>query len=324
MHFPQRVLIVSVKGDLHAAVIRKTISKQIGIDCCIFEVDSIAYSSSITIRDIGKEVEFSFLDSDGVRRQASEFATIWWRRGSREQTIEGIGNLSAAQIDLINNDSSAAFRGGLLAAFDGRWINHPTANAAAEDKILQLEAASRAGFRIPVTLVSQDYNEVRQFLRNLGGEGVLKTLRGTRLQNLLSVAIQTDDIDAVAVNASPAIYQERISGTEHLRIQVFGSNIYCVKISSKEMDWRDNLDIPSVIVEVDETTRGRIFRIMHELNLEMGIIDMKILPSGELVWLEINPQGQFLFLEPMTKFDFKMAFAKFLSGSTVRHIEYVN
>src|SRR5216684_3263983 len=29
----------------------------------------------------------------------------------------------------------------------------------------------------------------------------------------------------------------------------------------------------------------------------MGILDLKLGPDGELVWLEINPHGQFMFLE---------------------------
>ncbi|MCX4674881.1 hypothetical protein OG413_05995 [Streptomyces sp. NBC_01433] len=31
----------------------------------------------------------------------------------------------------------------------------------------------------------------------------------------------------------------------------------------------------------------------------MGIIDIKLMPDGEPVWLEVNPQGQFLFLESL-------------------------
>jgi hypothetical protein len=37
-------------------------------------------------------------------------------------------------------------------------------------------------------------------------------------------------------------------------------------------------------------------RVLDCLGLEMGNIDLKESPSGEIVWLEVNPQGQFLFL----------------------------
>ena len=37
--------------------------------------------------------------------------------------------------------------------------------------------------------------------------------------------------------------------------------------------------------------------MVRALGLRMGILDLKLGPDGELVWLEINPQGQFTFLE---------------------------
>ena len=39
--------------------------------------------------------------------------------------------------------------------------------------------------------------------------------------------------------------------------------------------------------------------MVRALGLRMGILDLKLGPDGELVWLEINPQGQFTFLEGM-------------------------
>jgi hypothetical protein len=44
----------------------------------------------------------------------------------------------------------------------------------------------------------------------------------------------------------------------------------------------------------------------------MGIVDVKVTPDGEPVWLEVNPQGQFLFLQPLVDVDYLEAFARFL------------
>ena len=306
------ILIVSVRGDLHAAIIRHTLVHKLGISCSILEIDAIAYSSSLSIRILGSSTEFEFLDSDGLRHNVAEFSTIWWRRGNRSQFIEDKADLTAAEIDLINNDSAAAVRGGLLASFEGNWVNHPVATRTAEDKITQLRVASSSGFRLPKTLISQDADEVRRFITEVGGKAILKSLRGTNLASLFSAKINSYHIHAASINAAPCIYQEYIDGTEHLRIQVFGARLYCVKLSSREMDWRENLNIPAEMYMIDSSTREKVFTTMNALKLKMGIIDLKLTPSGDVVWLEINPQGQFLFLEPMTNFDFKLAFAEFL------------
>jgi glutathione synthase/RimK-type ligase-like ATP-grasp enzyme len=51
---------------------------------------------------------------------------------------------------------------------------------------------------------------------------------------------------------------------------------------------------------------------LNRLGLEMGVIDLKETADGELVWLEVNPQGQFLFLEPLTKLNLADHFADYL------------
>jgi hypothetical protein len=46
----------------------------------------------------------------------------------------------------------------------------------------------------------------------------------------------------------------------------------------------------------------------------MGSVDIKLLPSGEPVWLEVSPQGQFLFLNLSCQ-NLLYHFAEFLLSS---------
>lgn len=46
--------------------------------------------------------------------------------------------------------------------------------------------------------------------------------------------------------------------------------------------------------------------------MAMGMIDLKITPDGEPVWLEVNPQGQFLFLDALTGLELGKRFAEYL------------
>jgi hypothetical protein len=43
------------------------------------------------------------------------------------------------------------------------------------------------------------------------------------------------------------------------------------------------------------------------------MLAIKIDPDGTPVWLEVNPQGQFLFLEPLAGLPLSTAFASFLA-----------
>jgi hypothetical protein len=52
---------------------------------------------------------------------------------------------------------------------------------------------------------------------------------------------------------------------------------------------------------------------MRTLDLRMGVFDLKLTPGGELVWLEINPQGQFLFIEGLSELKLTDLLADFLA-----------
>ena len=82
------------------------------------------------------------------------------------------------------------------------------------------------------------------------------------------------EFDVESFQAAPAIFQEYIPGERHLR--------------------------------------RRVRAVLDTLGLEMGVIDLKLTPDGTLVWLEVNPQGQFLFLDALTHLGLTDRFAAYL------------
>jgi hypothetical protein len=55
----------------------------------------------------------------------------------------------------------------------------------------------------------------------------------------------------------------------------------------------------------------KLRRVLYELNLRMGVFDLK-LNDPTPVWLELNPQGQFLFAEGLTGLPLNVEIARFL------------
>lgn len=127
--------------------------------------------------------------------------------------------------------------------------------------------------------------------------------------------VKIDDLsrflDAAFV-AAPAIYQEFIGGTQHLRLLCFGDRSLSGVINTAEVDWRPNLNVQIDSWDLPTSLHRMIRRTLDALGLEMGVVDVKIDHHGEFVWLEVNPQGQFIFLEPMTGINFIDEFARYL------------
>lgn len=197
--------------------------------------------------------------------------------------------------------------------FRGAWISHPTNTSRAENKLLQLEVARRAGFRVPKTLVSSDGPAIRRFAAAVKGELIIKPVRGTNSVNLFTTRVRGDQLfDDEAIRLCPAIYQEYIRGRRHLRVQCFGDKIYAAAIDSKDLDWRGNLDVPVTPVELDEQVNAALRGVLADLGLRMGIVDLKLDENGEPVWMEINPQGQFLFVQGLCGLDLVRAFSDFI------------
>jgi hypothetical protein len=118
--------------------------------------------------------------------------------------------------------------------------------------------------------------------------------------------------DDECLKLSPAIYQERIGGTHHIRVSCFGRAIHAASIESEHLDWRPYLNVPVKPTDLPGIVEVRLRRVLRLLRLRMGVFDLKFDEFNEPVWLEVNPQGQFLFVEALSGLQLVSAFCKFL------------
>jgi glutathione synthase/RimK-type ligase-like ATP-grasp enzyme len=192
------------------------------------------------------------------------------------------------------------------------WLNEPLFAARAENKLFQLKAAHKVGLRYPETYFSNDADDVRKLI-DRWGKVVLKTFIGhvweshsTKETHRISVAMldQFARIDDRAVAICPSIYQRYVEKEFDVRVAVLGDRIFAAKIQRNEgptyMDWRPHILDEDVSVEeftLPETVANQIHGFMHEMGLTIGFIDLVMDLHGDLHFLEVNQQGQFLFVE---------------------------
>lgn len=216
----------------------------------------------------------------------------------------------------MNNDCRGALAGVLAAEFQGQWISTPDATDRAADKLYQLAVAKKAGFRVPRTLVSQSREEVIAFTQQVG-RTIVKPVVGARGPLMFTQYIDDPaSIPAQSFEVCPATYQEYVEGQRHIRLNCFGELMYAALIETDALDWRPNLNVAMSPWKVPEDVAQRVTAVLHGLGLRMGIVDLKLTPDGEPVWLEVNPQGQFLFLEPLINEPMAEHFADFLLSLT--------
>ncbi|MGV9687514.1 ATP-grasp ribosomal peptide maturase [Streptomyces sp. NPDC003444] len=209
--------------------------------------------------------------------------------------------------------------GGTLYALNGPlWVNHPLRVAAADHKPAQLALAQRLGFAVPPTLVTNDPCEARAFVR-AQGEAISKTLRWTPYtRDGVPVTGWTDPVTADEIDDSvrvvPHLFQARVDKIADLRVLIAGRHTFAVRIDSELLDWRKDYSALTYTVEhlptgVEEALRA----YLGHLELVSGSFDLAVDRAGVLWWLELNPNGQWGWLEQETGLPMSAAFADLLA-----------
>jgi glutathione synthase/RimK-type ligase-like ATP-grasp enzyme len=263
--------------------------------CSIIEVDKFPLSGGVVNWVAPKGAHQSLVrDRNGVIVDVSEFDVGWWRRVPNEIILPDDANNSAA----------------------GQWVSDPGATLRAENKLLQLRTASAIGLPIPRTVVTQDAKVARAFCEDLDYRAIIKPVRGHWSAPVLTGRASPELLaQSGRIKLSPAIYQELIEGSRHLRVNCFGDSCHTFQIETDQLDWRVPLATKVSPVEIDPELSQVLVKLVDRLGLSMGIIDLKLTPDEQPVFLEINPQGQFLFLDGLCATDLLGEFTDFLTGS---------
>jgi len=203
----------------------------------------------------------------------------------------------------------------LSAAFwslGNRWLNSPAAIYAAENKPRQLAAACELGFRIPETVITNSHEHVLELIS--AGQSVVKSLRTSLLEasnnerviyTTRVTSISSDS--AESIKAAPFIVQREIDKQYDLRVTVVGDTIFSTRIESQDYeetqtDWRRGarLDLPHRSHDLPSALCASCIRLTRALNLRFAAIDLILDKQGQYWFLEINPNGQWAWIQNRT------------------------
>lgn len=307
----QPVLILSPLEDLNAATLEAC------LDILGVEVVRTPSLDHPRLRPLG----FGWEAGEGWQAEAGTrpggFASVWCRRPRRPVPPAG---LEACDRDFVA-DEWAFFQENLLEAgpdlFGGLWVNPPARAREAEQKLRQLRVAVASGLDIPPTLATADPGRVRSFVA--GQDRVLfkpfapHTWRDRegRLHNAVASlldaeAVLEDPATSASIALCPGIYQRYIPKAADWRVTVIGDRCFAARIRKRSggafVDWRPRTYMPDLLAEAADLpaeAEAGVRALMTRLGLVFGCVDLVETPDGRLVFLEVNPGGQFMFVEEL-------------------------
>jgi len=290
------VLVITFKEDFTADYIINALNKQ-----------RIAYKR-FNCEDL-LTYQYSFRFSETCiysLMKEGHFDAVWFRRTK----LPDLSILSIPEKIYLSAEIES-FTKNIFCVIEAKWISDPFAVYKAENKFLQLREASKLGFKIPETLVTNSKSELKDFYENHHRRIIVKPISQTRIEYAGSPQfIFTNAVTEASMaelnkyDLTPCIFQENISKEYEIRVTVVGNKVFAAAIYSQEdpetvTDWRRKklqfyqIDLPCDIQQ-------KCVQMVEVLQLKFGAIDLIIDKNGNYVFLEINPNGQWAWIESQT------------------------
>ena len=308
--------ILSTRDDIHAIAVKQKIENRHQARCHIFPGKELATQGGLSWSS-EPDAPSVLRNTDGDLIEIGGLHAFWFRRVATTQILPDAAD--PAYSDHVHTASWTALHGLLLNEFRGRWVSHPTATEVGENKLVQLRAARLTGLRTPITLISQDPVRIRSFCAAHPG-AIIKPLR-SRGELAITAVVSPELLAEDAVLAlAPSIYQECIPGDRHLRITMFGDRCHAALIEARQLDWRVDVTVPFHPYCVSPQLHAALQEVLRRLGLVMGVFDLKITPDDEVVFLEVNAQGQFLFVEGLCEMPIAESLADYLVEQARDHV----
>jgi hypothetical protein len=214
----------------------------------------------------------------------------------------------------LEKEWAAALEGWLARIPRERWINHPLSNGAASCKVEQLWRAKRAGLEVPPSLVTQSREEAHKFFEANNGSVVVKAIHGGYIERtgpqtdtvIYTHAITPNEISLFpADKACPTLLQRRVEKKCDVRITIVDQALHAIALIAPDESGAQRLDIRREMMagvtytalSVPAAVETALRRYVASYQLRFAAIDMVLDEDDQWIFLELNPNGQWAWLD---------------------------
>jgi MvdD family ATP-grasp ribosomal peptide maturase len=317
------ILIITHSNDNESISLVMDAITERGGDAYRFDTDLFPTRTCLNIEYSGSQNR-CLLTSDDYELDLSTVTALWYRRVAIGHRIPRTMDV---QLRRTSIDESRATVQGMIASLDAFHLDPVYRLRRAENKQLQLRVARELGMDIPRTLMTNDPAAVRRFARECTGGMVMKTLSSFAIYEqgeqkvVFTSPVQSQDLDHLEdLRYCPATFQEQVPKSLELRTTVVGDRVFTAAIDSQRsekarFDWRrDGLGLIGdwEAYQLPAGVEESLLKLMRFFGLNYGAADFILTPAGRHVFLEVNPVGEFFWLEKHPGFPISATIADLL------------
>jgi hypothetical protein len=310
------ILILAPQADPHAQRVAQEI-RRLGREASIVDFRRVGSSPavSLTFADGERRNWMSATAAGAQIRELRQPEAIWTRRLSLPQQMPAVLDPEYRQFAAL--EWRYLIEGMLLGLERDALVVNNLVSQRAAVKPYQLDVACRIGLPIPETLITSDPDDASAFIERHDGRVIHKTINSAPGPLLETKQWEEKDRHWLSsLPVSPTIFQKRIEGPADVRATVVGDAVFAALVesttTSPHPDSRLDRDANVTTHDLPKKIIHGIKALMRELDLRFATVDFKVKSNGDLVFLELNPQGQFLYIEILTGLPISAAVAQLL------------
>jgi hypothetical protein len=293
-----------------SAVLIVTNERDVGADFLVRELECRTVSVTRLNSERAPDWRLSLDPATGWRLSrgpralaADDCAGVWWRRPELPPLPAG-GPAEAVA------DQWRAFLAALAVSPGPIWVSEPARIRVAESKALQLRAASEAGLDVPATLWSNDVAAARDFIGSCGGVAAVKSVTSAWWEQpdgasfVYASLITAEDLPGAGRLAqAPVCFQQAITPKRDVRVTVVEDTVLAaIRLVNEDdadepLDWRRGENHPWEAYELPSHLRKCCRELVRSFGLRFGAIDLALDREGRLWFLELNPNGEWGWLQ---------------------------
>lgn len=248
-----------------------------------------------------------------------KFHSLWYRRVK----FPDIPTIDSFTNDFLSRDYESLLYNFISTIKFKKNLSNPYKIFQAENKIFQLSKAVSLGLKIPKTIVTSSKEQIINFLDH-SDKSIIKPIRSGRLNTssdfklMYTSPIKSEHLHLAQDSfITPFIIQEEIEKKYEIRVTVVNNMVFSAKVNSQvdfetKIDWRKKR-LSFVRCKIPSSIEEACVNLVKSLGLKFGAIDLALSKKGEYFFFEINPNGQWVWIELDTKLPISNELIKYLT-----------
>ena len=268
--------------------------------------------------DLQNEVMIISIDGEEYEAQFEHLKGIFFRAPVflRTQSKKEL----SVQEQLERNQWSSFLRN-LIVFKNANWINNPVSTYRAENKIFQLCIAKEYGLEVPVTYISNCTDFNKKYIVKSLDTALFYDMENNKEMFTYSNVVSGSELNEYDLTSAPIFIQEFLNPKIDCRVTYVQGKLFPVKIlqNGKGLygDWRMRKEeLEYIPFQLPTYVENAIHKLMKKLELNFGGIDLAIV-SGEYYFIEVNPTGEWGWLEVKTGTNISKTIKRALAGDKV-------